>query len=288
LTTAATSGGGGPARRLRTSGGPLVTAGKVLAIFRLTLQSQLSYVGEFLVRCVFLLVILFAFTELWKATSQSQGVLQMTGYTLVQLIWYLAFTEAMITSTRNLTSLEVDEEVRSGNLAYRLARPLSYPLHHLGAELGERILRFALNLAVGCLVALLLVGPIPFAATALPAALSAALLAFLIDFAISFTISLFSFWIEDTTGLHLLYRRLLMLAGGMLIPLEAYPDWLERIARALPFQYLVYQPARLFVGQDPAMVWPVLLTQAWMLALSLIPLIGVYKLGLRRVSLQGG
>lgn len=290
------SGSGPPAARpgsresvaLRRTRGPAALLGKVAAVAGVTLQTRAAYLGELFVRCLFLLVILFTFTQLWKAAGRSQSVEELTGFTLGQLIWYLAFTEAIITSARSLTEMEVDEEVRSGNLAYKLARPLPYPLFHLGSEMGERLLRFAVNLAAACAVARLVAGPIPWNALALPFALTTALVAFLIDFEISFTISLGSFWIEDTTGLHLLYRRLLMLGGGMLIPLEAYPDWLQKVTRALPFQYLVYQPARLFVQPD-ALDWiKVLLTQGWMCLAAAMPLLLVYRLGMRRVTAQGG
>ena len=38
-----------------------------------------------------------------------------------------------------------------------------------------------------------------------------------------------------------------MILGGLLIPLDFFPDWLAAIARALPFAYTLYGPARLFV-----------------------------------------
>jgi ABC-2 type transport system permease protein len=268
---------------LRHPGGVAQTLGKTWSVLRITLLSRFAYVGELLVRSIFIVLILFIFTQLWRATGQ----VDKTGFTLVQLIWYLAFTEAIMTST-NAGVGEVDREVRSGDLAYRLARPLSYPFYHLGAALGERLLRFGLNLLVGVVVALLVVGPMIVTPLALVLALSLTLLSFLADWTWDMTISLLSFWVEDTFGLHLLYRRALMILGGMLIPLDAYPAWLFRVADALPFQYFVYAPARLFVRPDPAY---------WLTAASALFVIGaigaavlalVYRMGLRQVSAQGG
>ena len=231
--------------KLRRTGGWLVAFGKTWSVLRITLRSRFAYLSELLVRSIFIVLIMFIFTQLWRATGQTDK----TGFTLAQLIWYLAFTEAIMTSVDTAAG-EVDREVRSGDLAYRLLRPLPYPLHHFGAALGERLLRFGLNLAVGVLVALLVVGPLPIGPLALLLSLSAALAGFIADWSWGMTISLFSFWIEDTFGIHLLYRRALMILGGMLIPLDAYPAWLENIARVMPFQYLVYAPARLFVRPE--------------------------------------
>ena len=94
--------------------------------------------------------------------------------------------------------------------------------------LGDRLLRFGLNLAIGCAVA-----PRPrrwdsaVAPVSVVAAIATALAAFLVDWSWTFAISLLqSFWLEDTMGIHLLYRRCVMLLGGLFLPLEAYPDWL--------------------------------------------------------------
>jgi ABC-2 type transport system permease protein len=261
---------------------------KVLSVAQVTLASRLAYAGEFLLRTIFLGLILFTFLQLWRSTGLGTDILETTGFTIPQLLWYLAFTESMVLSVGWISESEVDKEVRSGDLAYRLTRPLAYPLHHLGAQMGDRLFRFALNLAVASLLVLLFVGPIPLPPACLAAGLLTAFVAFTIDWVASFTISLSSFWFEDSFGIHLLYRRLVMLLGGVLIPLEAFPGWMERIARALPFQYLAYQPARLFVQGDLLGFGHVLAVQAVALAAMIVPLLCVYSLGLRRVTSQGG
>ncbi|HEX6289244.1 MAG TPA: ABC-2 family transporter protein [Herpetosiphonaceae bacterium] len=273
---------------LRRPGGLGALLGKTWAVLRITVATRLAYLGELLVRSIFMVLILFIFTQLWNATNASQDVGALTGFAIPQLIWYLAFTEALMMSVNSMGDTEVDREVRSGDIAYRLARPLPYPLYHLGAMLGERLLRFGMNLAVGCLVSLVVVGPISIAPLSLVAAFSTAIFGFVVDWIWMFAIALLSFWIEDTMGLHLLYRRAQMLLGGMLIPLEAYPAWLGNIAQALPFQYLVYQPARLFVQADVSGWLHVLGVQALIGIVGLLPLLVIYRLGLRRVSAQGG
>jgi ABC-2 type transport system permease protein len=272
---------------LRRPGGLAAMTSKTWAVLRITLASRLAYMGEVLVRTIFMVLVLYTFTQLWQATNQSQDVLSATGFNISQLIWYLAFTEAITLSVSRMDR-EVDREVRSGDLAYRIARPLPYPLYHLGASLGDRVLRFVLNLLVGIGVALVFVGPVQITFLGLIAGLSTALVAFVVDFVYSFSISLLSFWVEDTDGLHLLYSRCAMILGGLLIPLDAYPDWLGNIARALPFQYLVYQPARLFVQGDVSQWLNVIAVQLLLVGIGLIPLVVLYRAGLQRVSAQGG
>lgn len=272
---------------LRQPGGLLALLRKTWAVLGITLASRFAYVGELLLRTLFLVLILYTFTQLWHTTNRSQDVVAATGFSIAQLIWYLAFTEAITMSATRINQ-EVDREVKSGDIAYRLARPLPYPLYHLGATLGERLLRFAINLVVGGAVALLFVGPVQLSMVGVLAGLSTALLGFIVDFVWSFAISLLSFWVEDTDGLHLLYSRALMILGGLLIPLDAYPAWLGNITRALPFQYLIYQPARLFVQGDAAGWVDVVVRQSLLAGVGLVPMLLLYHYGLRRVSTQGG
>lgn len=273
--------------QLRRPGGPLALLRKCWAVLSITVAARFAYLGELLVRTVFLVLVLYIFTQLWRATnaSSAEGVQGLTGFSIAQLIWYLAFTEAMVMSA---SPLDIDREVRSGDIAYRLARPLPYPLYHLSAMLGERLLRFGLNLLVGGAVALLVVGPVNITPLALLAALSTAVVALFADRMIAFVIGLLSFWVEDVSGLYLLYSRAVMLLGGTLIPLEAYPSWLATIAGALPFQYLMYYPARLLVRADLQSWLHVLGVQALVIAVTLVPLLAIYRLGLRRVNAQGG
>ncbi len=273
---------------LREPGGLGATVSKLVAIIRVTLASRLTYLGEFVTRTIFLGLILYTFTQLWSATNRSQDVTALTGFSIAQLIWYLAFTEAIVLSGPSVGEVGVDREVRSGELAYRLARPIAYPLFHLGTYLGERLVRFGLNLAIGCAVAALVVGGVPLSPIGVAAALAAALLAFVVDWLWTFSVSLTSFWIEDTFGLHLLLRRFIMLLGGLMIPLDAYPEWLERVARALPFQYILYQPSRLFLSTDASGAPSVFAMQALFGGVGLVLLLAIYSRGSRRVSAQGG
>ena len=74
----------------------------------------------------------------------------------------------------------------------------------------------------------------------------------------------------------------------VLIPLEAYPSWARDIAEALPFRLLISGPARLFVAPDAAGFGRLLLLQLGWAAAGLLPLLFIYRAGIRRVGAQGG
>src|SRR4029079_1636901 len=124
-------------------------------------RSNLAYLGEVATRTLFLAVILYIFLELWRVTYGETGTATLGGLTLAQMLWYLAMTEAITLSTPRVAQ-EVDQDVRTGALAVQLIRRLEYPLARLWATLGERVVRFGLNAAVGSAIALAFVGPIGF------------------------------------------------------------------------------------------------------------------------------
>jgi len=188
-------------------------------------RSNLAYLGEVATRTLFLAVILYIFLQLWRVTYSETASATLGGLTLAQMLWYLAMTEAITLSTPRVAQ-EVDQDVRTGALAVQLIRPLDYPLARLWMTMGERLVRFGLNVAVGCTLALLLVGPIAFTPAGLLMFALTLPLAFGLDFAGNFLIGLAAFWIEDTTGLALIYSRVTMILGGML----SWPlDKLERV-----------------------------------------------------------
>jgi ABC-2 type transport system permease protein len=260
---------------------------KYLAVGRVTLATQGAYRSEMLLRTLFLALILYIFVQLWSVTYEALGRQSVAGFSVAQMIWYLMVTESILISRPRMT-LEIDGEVRAGDIAYQLIRPYDYVLFRLARYLAERLLRLLICLAAGTALALLYVGPVPLGPAGLAAALLVLALGMLIDFAGSIAIGLCAFWVEDTQPLTLLYDRAIMLLGGLLLPLELFPGWLADPLARLPFQLLLYAPARLAVSGDLTPL-PGALVQ---LALTLVAVAGLVRLvqarALRRLHANGG
>src|SRR5205814_5215181 len=69
-------------------------------------------------------------------------------------------------------------------------------------------------------------------------------LALCIDFVCYFGIGLLAFWTEDTQSFSFVFSRLTLVLGGVLAPLEIFPQPLRSIAQVLPFSAILYGPAR--------------------------------------------
>jgi ABC-2 type transport system permease protein len=250
-------------------------------------RSNVAYIGDVIMRTTFMAVILYIFMRLWTVVYAGSGSGRLGGLTLQQMIWYLAITESIHLSAARV-SMEVDEDVRTGRIAVQLLRPLSYPLSRLAQVLGERIIRFSMTAITGMIVATLLVGPLPVSGRGLVMFAVVLPVAFVVDFLAFFAIGLCAFWLESTTGLTLIYSRLTMLLGGMLLPMELLPPALESVARWLPFAGIIYGPSRLFVAGERNLFLHVVLTQAAALVLFGVIVWLVQRAAFRRIQSHGG
>jgi len=101
-------------------------------------------------------------------------------------------------------------------------------------------------------------------------------------------IGLSAFLVEDVSAFMWIYQKLAFMLGGMLIPLDFYPDWLQAIAKALPFSSITYGPARLFVTPTVELFINVMTLQiVWVVILALL-LTFSYRRGVAYLTVNGG
>ena len=83
-------------------------------------------------------------------------------------------------------------------------------------------------------------------------------------------------------------QKLIFILGGFLIPLDFYPDWLQVIAKALPFSAMIYGPSKLFIQPTWELLGEVILLQTvWIIALGLA-LVVSYRRGVSYLTVNGG
>jgi ABC-2 type transport system permease protein len=267
--------------------GRLRQFGKYRAIFQTSVASSLAYISEIAARAVVLVALMVIFVQLWQTTYSSQARSQLGAFTIRDIIWYLALVETLATSVPALNR-RVDGEVRSGDLAYLLGRPCNYVFYQYAHYLGERVVRLAMALLVASTLALLFVGPPPVTFWGLLAAPPVIFLSISIDFGALFGIGLLAFWTEETESFALIYSRLVLVLGGVLVPLELFPEPLGSIARILPFSALLYGPARTIIKFDLVQFGALLAQQGLTLAVLALLVAGIYRLAVRRVTINGG
>lgn len=250
-----------------------------------SLASKIAYPLDVLMRSVFFAVVLYIFTQLWSALLGSQG--NVLGFTKVQLVWYLMVTESIMLSNARIER-RIEDDIKTGTVAYTLIRPLHFVWYQCSVYCGESFGHFVFNALVGTLVAVLLAGAPPLPWPFLPAVALVMLLAFLLQFFVKMSIALLAFFVEDTGPFFWVYSKILFTVGGLFVPLDMYPEWLRRIALALPFNFVLYQPARLFVAFDTGAFLSVVAAQVLWIALLMGLAFFIYGQGVKRINVNGG
>ena len=94
--------------------------------------------------------------------------------------------------------------------------------------------------------------------------------------------------LEDVSSLQLIYNKILFILGGMLIPLDFFPGWLAALSKALPFNLVLYGPARIFVRGDISTALMILSHQCLWIAVMISILFLFYRKAMKYLSINGG
>ncbi len=257
------------------------------AITAINFQNQLAYIWDTLNRSLFIIFIMFIFAQLWQAVYATRTAPEIAGLTLPGIIWYLLVAE-MMELGKFRHDLKISEEVKDGSIAYTLVRPYHYLAYHFFNGLGETIVRMALVFGLGLPVVLYYAGRPDLELWQLPPILLVVLGAMLIDFCVLSTIGLLAFFTEDTASFRMIYQKFVFVIGGLMFPIDFLPDWLQWIARLLPFHLTTYAPARLFVDFSWTQFNHFLLLQlVWLGILGTILWVQ-YRSAARRLAVNGG
>jgi ABC-2 type transport system permease protein len=219
----------------------------------------------------------------WRvAAAANDGA--VVGYSAVALTWYIATSEATTLSLNVRMIDELGTDISSGAVAVEMLRPASVLGIRVATELGRAMPRLAGIAVVGTVLATVTAGAPPHLG-ALALAVPAIGLALACNVVAQHAFAAVAFWIRSAGSAWYLYQKLVFVLGGMLIPLEVFPGWLQAVTRVLPFRAMAYAPARLASGH----VEPILLLEqvGWLAALA-VTTVAVFGAGERRLQVVGG
>lgn len=257
-------------------------------IFSASIQNNLAYWVNFLLSNIFFVLIIYVFINLWKAIYAS-GIdsTGMEGYSYNQIIWYFIIAEIVILARGNVF-INLSRDVKDGSIAYQLNKPYSYLAYYFSDSMGYSSVKLILNAIVGIAAGLLLIGPMKtFIPAALPLQIMSLICGMLIQFFTYACLGMTAFWVEENKAFFWIYSKLAMVCG-MFMPIELFPDWLERIVRFLPFPYITYAPAKLIVDFSMETFYNVFPIQLLYLTISIALSMHIYKKGVRILNVNGG
>jgi ABC-2 type transport system permease protein len=259
---------------------------KYFSILKTNILNSLTYPVELVTRSMMILLFIWVFYQLWQVTFTSNGSTIINGLTLHDTIWYLLLAETLELGRPRLSRL-ISTQVKDGSIAYLLNKPYNFLIYQLFIGLGDSLPRMVLIFVIGGGMAWSMVGSPPAPSNWFPALLALAG-AWLMHFCVNVLIGLASFIAEEVAPFEWIYQKLVFILGGMLIPIDFYPAWLQSITKYTPFAYMMYGPARLFVHFDQQLFTSILVGQIIWLSILAGLLFFSFSRGVRRLAINGG
>jgi ABC-2 type transport system permease protein len=257
---------------------------KYASIARMALIQGIKNYKALIGLSIFLLTCLLIFANLWKVVAARAGA---TFLLQEKLLWYIAFNEWVLIAVPEIC-YDVEYDLKTGRLAYLLPRPISY----VGAKFAEGFGALLLNLTVLGIVTfaftLYYSGSLPFHPFAFALSIFVGLLAGVVALLFQLAIGLSSFWLHEVGPFYWIWEKLLFVCGGLILPLAAYPLWLQRIASWTPFPALFGERSALALTFDSYHFFSLLLNLLLWFTLALALVLFLFKRGIKIVNVEGG
>ena len=219
-----------------------------LAILRGSYMVGMVYRFGFLFTILGNIVYMGVSYYLWRSIYANAETIR--GMTFNETFLYIALGSAVFILLKTYADWYISYEIREGLIASYLIKPLDYGLYSLFVALGGALMNLtAITVPTILLLTLVFHVTIELGAGLVLFPLSL-LLAFVISFCFDYFIGLLAFYTESTWGLSITKEILIMVMSGAFVPLQFFPDALQKILLALPFQAIYYTPLMMVSKPD--------------------------------------
>jgi ABC-2 type transport system permease protein len=265
----------------------------VSARFRMQLQYRAAALAGLWTQVFFGLTLIMIYEAFYRSSIAAVRPMAQT-----QLVSYVWLGQALLAMLPLNTDVEIREMVRSGAIAYELARPIdlygAWYARAVAQRTAPTLLRAA-PIAVFASVGLPLLGLANWALAPPPSLaagagfVAALVCALVLGCALSVLVNISLMWTINGDGFAMLLTTAAYVLSGLAVPLPLLPGWAQPVVSWLPFAGLFDLPFRIYGGHiaasDLAMV--VMRQLGWTIVLVAL---GRWLLGrgMRRVVVQGG
>jgi ABC-2 type transport system permease protein len=261
---------------------------KYLAIVKINFANRMAYPVDIISEIIFLTFIFSILFFLHKATAGIAPTSPIEKISLAQTMWIIFFTTIFAGERGKGVSHALNDEILSGQIAYQLNRPYSYAIFHFAQHIGTKLPAIILGGLITSFYVYFLVGLPTMSLGSLFLGLTMICIGIVINFLIQFCIGLTAFWIGNVDPLRWIYLQVMIVAGGMSVPLALFPAAIKKIILLLPFSNVIYGAARIIVGCQNADLLFYVFMQLFWLGMMLLITRFIFKLGVKNVVICGG
>lgn len=246
-------------------------------------RAAVEHVNMF-ARLFFFALLLSVFWSIWSATplAESAG----PPLTAAQIVWYFMINECIVLAT-GAPSHRLEADIRSGDIASALARPLPHGLAAIAEWGGAALYRFGVLAGVGTVFVFFLTGEVAVPAHAVLPVLVGAVLGCVMLLLFYLQLGYVTAWLGTSTPVYWIWQKCLFVAGGMIIPLTLYPPALKAAAEFTPFGAILFAPSSLIFDASANRMAEVYSLQLFWLAVCLTLTVAVERAVTHRFLTKG-
>ncbi len=270
-------------------------------LFRVSLEERMVYRGDFMLGIlmrflpfatqVFLYWAIFDTLQSAAGSDRLEG--EIGGFSFYDLIAYLL----LVTVTRAFSSMPglttgIARQVRDGEIKKFLIQPVDMVGYLLLQRVAHKLVYYVIALLPFAFWFFLFrdcfTGGFPSADVFLLYVFSL-ILSFVLGFFMETCMGLVAFWYLEVASLSFIYMLLTFFLSGHMFPLDWLPSQLHVLVKILPFQYLAFFPAVVFLGriEGPELYWGIAVQIAWVVFFIVLARV-LWSRGVIRYSGFGG
>lgn len=254
---------------------------KYIEIFKYSIKQNMTFKFSYFFSIISLAIHLFVFNELWDYILQGKTA---AGFSKTQLIWYITMTE-FITYSSIRSYNKISDMVKNGDIANLLTKPIDFIKYKFMEDISV-IIKTLINVISIVIIGLALTGPIECTFQSIVFTIIASAIGIISQILIQIFVGLLAFIIEETKGIWLIIQKLSFLL--VFTPIEFYPEVVQKIFYCMPTTYMVYAPARIFIGADLNTTLVLLFLEIICLVFWFMGCKKLYAKGVRRINVNGG
>ncbi len=264
-----------------------------LPFTRAGIQAAMTYRSNFIALFLGSIVYCLVMYYIWLAVFNSSGEGMINGFTMRDMTVFLFITAMTNFLTDSDGSYDVGEEVRDGNIAMRLIKPVGFHSTFLFTEIGWKLLIFGMIFApvvIGVeIYKFNAYGGFAFNIASFALYIFSMTMSYLFSFYMNVCFGFMAFFLKNLWGFNIIKSSILRFLSGGVLPLAFMPGALRQVLEWLPFASLCYTPVMIYMGMySPAETALRLAVQvAWVIVFYIISKL-ILSTALRHVSVQGG
>lgn len=230
---------------------------------------------------------------LWNAIFISSSRSVIKGFTITQMALYIFLVFLTSTIIYSEGIYNIGDEIRTGSIALRIIKPVSYNSSLLFHEFGNKVMTtyfIILPIIFGLeLYRYFLTSAVQFSFFSFVLYIISCLLAYLTNFFFNICFGFIGFFTNYLWGVNMIKNTIVGFLSGSTIPFSFLPAYIEKLLTFLPFASFTYTPVMIYLNiyTSTKTLLVLGLQLFWLLVFWLLSRL-LWKISMKHICIQGG